>query len=80
MYLTALNLVLLFGLKKLVNICESIPKNDINLHHSFLLLVKYSILPNKMVIYEKCINMKKKLFFEYIFYKNFYVIIFFKKY
>jgi hypothetical protein len=42
------------GLEELLDVCYTMPEEDFNMRHSFLLLLKYTILPNSMSIFDRC--------------------------
>jgi hypothetical protein len=42
------------GLEKLLDVCYTMPEEDFNIRYSFLLLLKYTILPNNMSIFDRC--------------------------
>jgi hypothetical protein len=44
------------GLEELLDVCYTIPEEDFNIKHSFLLLLKYTILPNNMSIFDRYID------------------------
>lgn len=46
--------MLVSGIEELVNICDEIPEDDINIYIGFLSIVQNSILPNETSIYERC--------------------------
>jgi hypothetical protein len=42
------------GLEELLNVCYTMPEEDFNIRHLFLLLLKYTILLNNMSIFDRC--------------------------
>jgi hypothetical protein len=46
--------MIVLGIEELLDVCYTMPKEDFNIRHSFLLLLKYTILPNNMSIFDRC--------------------------
>jgi hypothetical protein len=48
--------MIVLGLEELLDICYTMPEEDFNIRHSFLLLLKYTILLNNMSIFDRYTN------------------------
>jgi hypothetical protein len=46
--------MIVLGIEELLDVCYTMPEEDFNIRHSFLLLLKYTILPNNMSIFDRC--------------------------
>jgi hypothetical protein len=46
--------IIVLGLEELLDVCYTMPEEDFNIRHSFLLLLKYTILLNNMSIFDRC--------------------------
>jgi hypothetical protein len=46
--------MIVLGIEELLDVCYTMPEEDFNIRYSFLLLLKYTILPNNMSIFDRC--------------------------
>jgi hypothetical protein len=46
--------IIVLELEELLDVCYIMPEEDFNIRHSFLLFLKYTILPNNMLIFDRC--------------------------
>jgi hypothetical protein len=46
--------IIVLGIEELLDICYTMPEENFNIKHLFLLLLKYTILPNNMSIFDRC--------------------------
>jgi hypothetical protein len=46
--------MIVLEIEELLDVCYTMPEEDFNIRHSFLLLLKYTILSNNMSIFDRC--------------------------